>query len=128
MAAHNFYRNDWVAGTRRLTTVFFTINTGASGAVSSFTSKKEGISNITRSSAGRYLCTLDQKYKEVIGVDACTFITGGAAYTAGKAANGYVIRDASTNVFTLQMLDNTNTDGDVQDNAIVKVAATMRDS
>src|SRR3954462_15110311 len=125
MSAHNFYK-DWLTGTRRLTSVLTKINTGASGAVSSFSSKKEGISNVTRSSAGRYLCGLDQKYGELVDVSATGFVAGGGAYNAAKAANGYIIRNVPTagvldtgNTFSVQFIDNGNADADVADNSVV---------
>lgn len=129
MAAHNFYK-DWLSGTRRMSSVHFKINTGATGAVTSFSSKKEGIATVTRFSAGRYTCTLDAKYGEVIDVSAGVFVVGVAAYNAAKAANGYIVRDAvaGTAVFSLQFIDNGNADADVQDNAVIKIIATMRDS
>lgn len=134
MSAHNFYK-DWLTGTRRLTSVLMKINTGATGAVTSFTSKKEGVSNITRASAGRYLCVLDQKYGELVDVSAGVFVTtASGAYNAAKAANGYIVRTTvvgvldTGNSFNLQFIDNGNADADVQDNSIVKIIATMRDS
>jgi hypothetical protein len=134
MSAHNFYK-DWLTGTRRLTSVLIKINTGATGAVSSFSSKKEGISNVTRSSAGRYLLTLDQKYGELVDVSAGVFVTtASGAYAAAKASNGYIVRTTvvgvldSGNAFLLQFIDTNNADADVQDNSVVKIIATMRDS
>lgn len=134
MSAHNFYK-DWLTGTRRLTSVLVKINTGATGAVTSFSSKKEGISNVTRSAAGRYLCVLDQKYGELVDVSAGVFIAGLAAYNAAKAANGYIVRNTTTagvldtgNSFFVQFIDNGNADADVQDNTVIKMIATMRDS
>jgi hypothetical protein len=134
MSAHNFYK-DWLSGTRRMTSVHFKINTGATGAVSSFSSKKEGITSVSRASAGRYLCTLDQKYGELIDVSAGIFVTtASGAYNSAKATNGYFVRTAvvgvldTGNAFNLQFIDNANADADVQDNTVIKVIATMRDS
>jgi hypothetical protein len=133
MSAHNFYR-DWLSGTRRLTSVLIKINTGATGAVSSFSSKKEGITSVSRAAAGRYLCTLDQKYGELVDVSAGVFVAGVGAYVAARAANGYIVRTTvagvldTGNAFNIQFIDNGNADADVQDNAVVKVMVTMRDS
>jgi uncharacterized membrane protein len=126
MAAHNFNR-DRLAGTRRLVDVVFKINTGVAGAVSSFSSKKEGISNVTLAATGRYTCTLDAKYTEVLQVVATIFIAGAAAYTAAKART-FIVRDATTSTFILQGLYDGNADAVVQDSAVIKVIATMRDS
>lgn len=134
MSAHNFYK-DWLTGTRRLTSVCYKINTGAAGVINSFSSKKEGIFNVVLASAGRYLCTLDQKYGELIDVSATVFFTtGGGAYPAARAANGYVVRTAvagtldTGNAFNLQFIDNGNADANVADNAVIKAIVTMRDS
>lgn len=126
MGAHNFYR-DQLSGTRRISKIYFKITTGAAGAVSSFSSKKEGLTNITLAATGRYTITLDAKYGEVIGAECTIFITGAAAYTAAKARS-FIVRDAATQTLILQGLYDGNVDAVVQDSAILKGCITVRDS
>lgn len=129
MAAHNWLK-DRLFAARRTYEIPFTIVTGATGAVSSFSSKKEGVSSITRSAAGRYPIVLDAKYGAFMYVNACVFVAGTGAYTANKATR-FILRDSNSGgtTVTLQFIDMAvNTDQDVQDSAVIKGCIVARDS
>ncbi|HET7380736.1 MAG TPA: hypothetical protein VFJ24_11895 [Gaiellales bacterium] len=131
MANRQYYK-DWGTKLPGLVTLFIDFATTTNGAVGTIVSQS-GIKSIVRQSAGRYLITLSDSYNNLKGADALVLVAHTNPYTAARAANAFIIRNASVSTisaptFIVQFLNNSNADTDVEDAASVSINVTVSNS
>lgn len=133
--ANRQFKTLWGTMTAMPVTLFSKLTNLTAGVPASTSTPGQGVASVARTAAGRYLCTLQDRYVAFLGIDAVIAVAGAGAYGGADAQNAYIVRDANAqdatgtkSTPTLQFLSGAGADQDVKNGADIYLAITMQNS
>jgi hypothetical protein len=105
--------------------LFVRVSIGAAGAPTLSTTYAKGVASISRSAAGRYVITLQDKYNNLMGIE-CSFLIAGIP--AAPIASIFADNVAASGALTIQCADAAGAAADPANGEVMLLKISLKNS